>query len=166
VSSMWRNGLVCHIAVAMVAWSKSVALTTRPSFHVNECARRSGCRPAMDRNPRAMGTPAAPNRPQNPSNSGSGARSLVPASMSQAWRGMRLGLNDKSDMCRKIGRGHPRSNYFGGMRPIAAWVVFDLRMTKAQDPKARPPALPRHLLRVITREVMDQTSAQDYFAVH
>src|SRR5262245_46236980 len=52
------------------------------------------------------------------------------------------------------------------MRPIAAWVVFHLRMTKAQDPKARPPCLPRHLLSVITREVMDQTSAQDYFAVH
>ena len=45
--------------------------------------------------------PAAANRPQNPSKSGSGARSLVPASMSQACRGMRLGLNDKSDMCRK-----------------------------------------------------------------
>src|SRR5262249_30317509 len=58
------------------------------------------------------------------------------------------------------------SDYFGGMRPIAAWVVFHLRMTKAQDPKARPPCLPRHLLSVITREVMDQTSAQDYFAVH
>jgi len=30
-------------------------------------ARRSGCSPAMDRNPRAIGTPAATNRPQNPS---------------------------------------------------------------------------------------------------
>jgi len=40
----------------------------------------------------------------------------------------------------KISRGHLRSDYLGGMRPIAAWVVFHLRMTKAQDPKARPPA--------------------------
>src|SRR5215813_12437672 len=33
-------------------------------------------------------------------------------------------------------------------------------------PEGEAPCLPRHLLRVITREVMDQTSARDYFAVH
>src|SRR5262249_633015 len=143
----------------------SVASTIRPSFQVSEYARRSGCSPAIDRNPRAIGAPVATNRPQNPSNSGSGASSLVPASMSQACRGMRLGLNDKSDVSRNIGRGSLRSDYFGGMRPIAAWVVFHLRMNKAQTRK-RGPCLPRHLLRVITREVMDQTSARDYFAVH
>jgi hypothetical protein len=63
-----------------------------PSFHVSEYARRSGCSPAMDRKPRAIGTPAAANRSQNPSNSVSAATSLVPASMSQACRGMRLGF--------------------------------------------------------------------------
>jgi hypothetical protein len=36
-----------------------------PSCHVSEYARRSGCSPAMDKNPRAIGTPAATNRPQN-----------------------------------------------------------------------------------------------------
>src|SRR5262249_56011715 len=60
--------------------------------------RRNGCSPAMDRNPRAIGTPAAAKRPQNPSNSVSVATSLVPASMSQACRGMRLGINNKSGM--------------------------------------------------------------------
>src|SRR5262245_34489679 len=85
---MWRNGLLCHTGVAMVAWPKSVASTIRPPCHVNEYARRSGCSPAMDKNPRAIGTPAATNRPQNPSNSGSAATSLVPASMSQACKGV------------------------------------------------------------------------------
>ena len=103
VSSMLRNGLACHTAVAMVAWPKSVTSAIRPSFHVSEYARRSGCSPAMDRNPRAIGTPAAVNRPQNPSNSVSVAASLVPASMSQACRGMRLGLSDKSGMRQEDG---------------------------------------------------------------
>src|SRR5262245_12979652 len=94
VSRMWRNGLVCHPAVAMVAWPKSLTSTIRPSFHVSEYARRNGCSPAMDRKPRAIGTPAAANRPQNPSNSVFAATSLVPASMSQACSGTRLGLND------------------------------------------------------------------------
>jgi hypothetical protein len=81
----------------MVAWPKSVTSTIRPSLHVSECARRSGCSPAMDRKPRAIGTPAAAYRAQNPPNRVSAATSLVPASMSQACRGVGLGFN-KSGM--------------------------------------------------------------------
>jgi hypothetical protein len=78
------------------------------SFNTSPIIPRERIGPPQRMQPRdgekpARGTPVAANRPQNPSNSVSAATSLVPASISQACRGMRLDLDNKSGMRYKGG---------------------------------------------------------------
>src|SRR5262245_42406102 len=81
-----RKQLAKGVGILKVARSLGIgAGTVQRICHVSEYARRSGCSPAMDKNPRAIGTPAATNRPQNPSNSGSAAMSPGLDQPSMQW---------------------------------------------------------------------------------